>query len=47
MVMKMLFEDSLNKNAPKDSFIDTFKSLRLTRELDKRLPLLRDSIESM
>ncbi len=43
----MLFEDSLNKMTSKDSFIDAFKSLRLTRELDKRLPLLRDSVESM
>jgi hypothetical protein len=43
----MLFEDSVNKKIPQDSFIDTFKSLRLTRELDKRLPSLRESLETM
>ena len=40
----MLVEDSVSKKATQDSFIDTFKSLRLTRELDKRLPMLRESL---
>jgi hypothetical protein len=37
----MLFEDNKNIKVSQDNIIDTFKSLRLTRELDKRLPSLK------